>query len=78
MTEILSIACGLAFVSTILMHVTRKNSTLITLYVVQSLAFVVFLAVIGAMEGDRILTVVALLTFIIKVVVAPYFFYAII
>lgn len=78
MTEILTIACVIAFAASIFMHVTRKNTSLVTLYALQSLGLVVFLGLISWLEGDRILTVVALMTLIIKVVVAPYFFYAVI
>lgn len=78
MTEILTISCVIAFIASIFMHVTRKNTSLITLYALQSLGLVIFLGIISMIEHDRILTVVALMTFIIKVVLAPYFFYAVI
>ncbi len=78
MTEILSIACAVAFIASIFMHVTRKYSTLVSMYALQSLGLVIFLGLISWIEQDRVLTVVALLTFIIKVVVAPYFFFSII
>ncbi len=78
MTELLSIACGVAFIATVMMHITRKNTSLVSLYVIQSFAAVVFLGAIANMESDRILTVVALLTLIIKVIIAPYFFFAVI
>lgn len=60
------------------MHVTRKNTTLVTLYAIQSLGLAVFLGLSALESGDRILTVVALMTLIIKVILAPYFFYAVI
>jgi hydrogenase-4 component E len=78
MTEILTIACTVAFIATIFMHVIRKNTTLVALYALQSFGLVIFLTLISWVEGDRILTVVALMTFIIKVVLAPYFFYGVI
>ncbi len=74
MTEILTIACVAAFVSTIVMHITRKNVTLIGLYALQSLSLATFLGVISWLESDRTLMLVAALTFLIKVVLAPYFF----
>jgi hydrogenase-4 component E len=56
------------------MHATRKNMSLVDLYALQSFAFVLFLFVIGYNEGDWILLFVALLTLVIKAIVAPYFF----
>ena len=55
------------------MHMTRKNISLVWLYRVQSFSLATFLLMIARGEDDRVLMVVALLTFVIKVIVAPYF-----
>lgn len=78
MTEILTIAVIIAFIASVLMHITRKNTSLVALYALQSLGLAVFLGLSAMQNGDRVLTVVALMTLIIKVILAPYFFYAII
>lgn len=62
------------FLSVILMHLFRKNSYVVYLYVVESL-MVSFLLIYSALtEGLTTLFFVALLVFVIKVVIAPRFF----
>lgn len=64
----------IAFLATISLHMVKTNRNLIRLYLVQSLVVTLFLLSIGVAEGDKGLVFVALLTLVIKVVVAPMFF----
>lgn len=57
------------------MHVVKKESYLVLLYVIQSLALVGLLAIDSIMQSSWQLGVVALVVFSIKCVFAPYFFY---
>ncbi len=65
----------LAFLAAIFMHLVKKNANLIRLYVAQSLAVSVLLLVIGLSEGEQSLIWIAVLTFAIKSVAAPAFFF---
>jgi hydrogenase-4 component E len=63
-----------AFLATIALHLVKTNRSLIRFYLIQSLAVVTFLFFIGLAEGDKGLIMVALLSGLIKVVIAPVFF----
>ncbi|GEM_PF-278609 len=63
------------FLVTIFMHTTKKNGALVTLYLLQSLLLSAFLFFSSIAEGDRFLLYAALVTFFIKVVLTPAFFY---
>lgn len=63
-----------AFLATLSLHLVKTNRNLIRLYLLQSLVVVSFLLTIGLAEGDRGLVIVALLSGLIKVVIAPLFF----
>jgi hydrogenase-4 membrane subunit HyfE len=63
------------FLATIFMHTTKKNGALITLYLVQSLLLSVFLFASALRDGDNFLFAAAAVTFVIKVVLTPAFFY---
>lgn len=63
-----------AFLATIVMHVIKTNRNLIRLYVLQSFVVGLFLLSLGVTEGDKGLMLVAGLTILIKVVLAPVFF----
>ncbi|MBP9728158.1 MAG: hypothetical protein KBD27_02145 [Candidatus Moranbacteria bacterium] len=63
-----------AFLAVIALHVVKTNRNLIRLYFVQSLVVTIFLAWLGLVENDRSLLIVASVTFVVKVVVAPRFF----
>ncbi len=66
---------ALIFVSIILMHIAKKNSSVVWLYVVQSAA-VVFLLVASSVTELSLLSVLALFsTIIVKLFVAPSFFF---
>lgn len=63
------------FLATIFMHTTKKNGALITLYLLQSFLLSVFLFSSAIGEGDRFLLYAATVSFIIKVILTPAFFY---
>lgn len=63
------------FLATIFMHTTKKNGVMITLYMLQSLLLSVFLFFSSLNGGDKLLFSAALLTFVIKVILTPAFFY---
>lgn len=64
----------LIFISVVLMHLVRKNSSIISLYIFQSLIVAIFLFGSAIKEASLFLVAVAILVFIVKVIVAPYFF----
>ncbi len=66
---------GLAFLLAILMHLTRRNANLVRLYLIQSLFLSILLLVLGFSLGEKSLLWMALLTFFVKVVIAPAFFF---
>jgi hydrogenase-4 membrane subunit HyfE len=63
------------FIATIFMHVTKKNGVLITLYLLQSLLLSVFLFYSAIRGEDQFLLYAAMISFLIKVVFTPIFFY---
>ncbi|MFA7662772.1 MAG: hypothetical protein WCX88_02540 [Patescibacteria group bacterium] len=78
MTQLLlhfSYAVGLVvFLSVIGMHLTRKNTACVLFYIFQSLAVALLLFVPALDKGSILLMLAALLTLIIKVILAPFFF----
>lgn len=72
--EFLVLSGMLAFLLTILMHLTRKNTTLIGLYLLQSLMLAFFLGTTAYVEKDMLLVLPAVLALLVKVILAPYFF----
>lgn len=62
------------FLTVVFLHVTRKSSTAITLYIVQSTA--ITLIILGSFFETHAaaLAFIALLTFVVKVIIAPLFF----
>lgn len=66
---------AIVFVTVVLMHLARKNTAVVWLYVIQSAA-VVFLLIMSSITELSLLLVIALLaTIIIKLFVAPSFFF---
>lgn len=63
------------FLVTIFMHTTKKNGALVMLYLLQSLFLSSFLFYSSITEGDRFLLYAAVVTFFIKVILTPAFFY---
>lgn len=66
------------FLSTILMHLVKKNVTLISLYLLQSVALSVILFMVIFKEHKISLFLAAFLTLVVKTVVAPRFFFKLI
>lgn len=66
---------GFSFLLAILMHLTRRNANLVRLYLIQSLFLAALLIVLGFSLGEKSLLWMALLTFFVKVVIAPVFFF---
>lgn len=64
----------LAFMLTIAMHITRRNTTLLGCYLLQSLFLAAFLGTLAVKESDRLIIPAVLFTLIIKVILTPYFF----
>jgi len=72
--QIIFLSGAIIFLTTIFMHLVHKNSSLVSLYRVQS--FVISALILGsAIEISSILLMyVAIWMFAVKVIVAPYFF----
>ncbi len=66
------------FLLAIFMHVVRQNTTLVNLYLVQSLALSFLLILFAMQNNEQILFLTAFLTIVIKVILAPAFFYRLI
>lgn len=62
------------FASVVFMHLTKKNFTVIFLYTIQSLIIAGVLFYSSINEASLLLMVVALMTFFVKGMIAPYFF----
>lgn len=65
---------GIILVTVILMHIVRKNISLVALYTLQSIALLCLLLWLGTIEQAPELYISAALTLIIKVVIAPRLF----
>lgn len=66
------------FASVIFMHLSKKSSSVIALYVLQSLIIAMLLFGSSFQEASWSLFLVALVVFTVKVVVSPYFFHKLI
>ena len=62
------------FSSAVFMHLSKKNALCILFFAVQSLAVSLLLIIPALEEGSLLLMVAALLTLLIKAIVAPFFF----
>lgn len=62
------------FLAAVLMNVLRRNSSLIPIYTIQSLAVTAILVIPAWQNSESSLYLVAILTFVVKVVLAPTFF----
>lgn len=68
----------LIFTSTVILHLVRKNSSAVQLYMFQSVMIAILL-ILSSIEKFSILLLVAIIaTVAVKVIVAPYFFFGII
>lgn len=68
----------LIFASVILMHLVKKQLSLIVLYTAQSVVTTVLLLISSMRDFSASLLMVTLFIFVIKVIVAPYFFFRLI
>ena len=62
------------FFATVGMHASRKNTALVTLYMLQSTAVALLLAYGAVKDHSAIILAVALFAFVVKVILAPNFF----
>lgn len=68
----------LIFTSTVILHLVKKNSSAVQLYVLQSIVIAALL-IISSTEKFSILLLIAIIaTITVKVIIAPYFFFNII
>jgi hydrogenase-4 component E len=74
----LTLCAGLVFLLAILMNLVRKNTTLISLYLAQSLAVAFALTTLAGSEHAVGLFSAAVLTLIVKVAMAPAFLFRLI
>lgn len=65
---------GIALVAVILQHIIRKNISLVALYTIQSIAIMLLLGYVGSVEQAPELYISAVLTLLVKVLVAPWLF----
>lgn len=72
--QILFFLEALIFSTVILIHLAKKNSFAIFLYMAQSLVVALFLLSSSIQESSWTLAVVAASVFVVKVIVAPHFF----
>ncbi len=68
----------LILTSSIFMHLVRKNSSIVVLYMVQSFLVVLLLVLSSIHRLSAALLAVIVLTFLVKVVIAPVFFFGLI
>lgn len=76
--QIFSFLGMIVFLLTVCMHLVKKNMKLINLYLLQSLSLSLILFMMAFEEFEGSLFVAAFLTFAIKTVIAPIFFYRLI
>jgi hydrogenase-4 component E len=65
---------GIILVTVIMMHIVRKNVSLVALYTAQSAALMCMLIVLGNIEQAPELYISAILTLVVKVVIGPWLF----
>ncbi len=64
----------IAFVAVVLLHLVKSAKYTIRLYVLQSVAVAGILILLGISEGERGLIAIGIITFLAKVIIAPFFF----
>lgn len=72
--QVLSFSVLFVLLTSIFMHVVRRNSSLVSIYAVQSVAVVAMLIALGIKDQSSSLLIVGVITFLVKVVFAPIFF----
>jgi len=76
--QLISLLVTILFIAVVFMHLSKKNSTAVALYVIQSTA-VATLLVLTSLEKPSALMIVAILsTIVVKMGIAPYFFFGLI
>lgn len=73
--QIAFILAAITFASVVGINLVKKNSHMVILYIIQSLAISLMLGTEGALKGSIDLLIIALIVFLIKVIFAPYFFF---
>lgn len=76
-SQLLQLALSLdlaAFFAVVLLHVVKSTKYTIRLYVLQSAVVAAVLVILGMAEDERSLIAIGTITFIAKVLVAPFFF----
>lgn len=76
--EILYTLETIIFTSIVLLHLVKKNSTAIFLYIAQSLSIAILLFISSFEEMSVLLLVAIVSTVVVKVIIAPYFFFKLI
>lgn len=69
---------ALIFAAVIFMHLSKKSSSVVSLYILQSLALVALLISSSFQENSILLMLAILVIFAVKVVIAPRFFFGLI
>ncbi|MFA5961091.1 MAG: hypothetical protein WC848_00190 [Parcubacteria group bacterium] len=64
----------LIFASVIFMHLAKKSTSVVALYLVQSLVIFVFFISAALADFSWLIFLVAILMFVVKVIIAPHFF----
>lgn len=62
------------FVSVIFMHLFKKNISVIFLYIIQSSILTLLLLIVSIKEASLPFVLITVLTFVVKVIIAPIFF----
>ncbi|HLD21946.1 MAG TPA: hypothetical protein VJB65_03535 [Patescibacteria group bacterium] len=68
----------IAFLMVVFMHIVRKNTSFIFLYGLQSAVLTIFLVILAIDKASLELFFIAAVTCLVKVVLAPWFFYRVI
>lgn len=72
--SILQFLLEIMFLSTVYLHISKKNSEVVLTYIIQSLALSIILFNSFLETGDILLLVVVLCVLVVKVILAPFFF----
>ena len=73
-SQVLFYMVSLIYGSAVLLHLVRKNTYLVWIFILQSAATAAILMTIGVGEGSGGLIMTSILTLVVKAVLAPYFF----
>lgn len=73
--QIQTLSASAIYLSVLMMNMVKKNTTIVTLYCIQSLALVILLGIHSIPEQSISLILIVTLVVIIKLIVAPLMFY---